>query len=80
MPKTYFSRFEYFKPQTRSGYDSDEITPQHCDLTPIAEKRFDDRDNMIDFIRIFSKEKGFNICIPRGDIKLNDGTEQVTLY
>jgi hypothetical protein len=42
--------------------------------------RFFDRDEMVDQIREKCKEIGFNICIPRGDIKLNDGTKQVTLY
>jgi len=43
-------------------------------------KKFYDRDAMVESVRILCKDSGFNICIPRGDIKLNDGTKQVTLY
>jgi hypothetical protein len=31
-------------------------------------------------VRTFGSHRGFNICIPRGDIILQDGTLQTTLY
>lgn len=31
-------------------------------------------------MRTVARKCGFNICIPRGDTKLNNGTRQVVLY
>lgn len=42
--------------------------------------KFDSRELLISRVRDFGKQRGFNICIPRGDITLQDGTLQVTLY
>ena len=49
-------------------------------MDEFVNRKFYDRDEMIETVKDYCISKGFNICIPRGDIKLQDGTEQVTLY
>ncbi|CAI2361188.1 unnamed protein product [Moneuplotes crassus] len=44
------------------------------------DSKFLERDDLIERVRDESKRHGFNICIPRGDSVLNDGTTQITLY
>jgi len=73
-----------YKPFTnisqKSGNESEEPPNQVWDLSEFRDKRFNDRDEMIDQVRDVAKSHGFNIWIPRGDITLNDGTWQTTLY
>ena len=58
----------------------DIVSNQRWDLLELENRKFTDRDEMIELVRVVAKNNGFNIWIPRGDIKLTDGTEQVTLY
>ena len=59
-------------------YNSD--TCENNDIMKALDRKYPDREEMIAIVRSEAKKAGFNICIPRGDTLLNDGTKQVTLY
>lgn len=44
------------------------------DIKQQLQKHFFSRQELIDKVREFGSQRGFNICIPRGDIVLQDGT------
>ncbi|TNV84484.1 hypothetical protein FGO68_gene15337 [Halteria grandinella] len=46
----------------------------------LKNKLFTTRDEVINCVREFGNHRGFGICIPRGDIVLQDKTLQITLY
>lgn len=50
------------------------------DIKLLLNRKFKSRSELIDRVRNFGSQRGFNICIPRGDIVLQDGTLQTTLY
>ena len=50
------------------------------DIKTSLQGKFFSRQELIEKVREFGSQRGFNICIPRGDIVLQDGTLQVTLY
>ena len=61
-----------------SYYDQRNL--EHDIKTCLAGVKFFSRQELIEKVREFGGQRGFNICIPRGDIVLQDGTLQVTLY
>jgi hypothetical protein len=48
--------------------------------TELKNKTFYSREEVIACVRDFGNYRGFGICIPRGDITLQDKTLQITLY
>ena len=48
--------------------------------TELKNKTFYSREDVISCVRDFGNYRGFGICIPRGDITLQDKTLQITLY
>ncbi|CAI2365314.1 unnamed protein product [Moneuplotes crassus] len=51
-----------------------------CNLDDVLSKAYYSRNHMINDVRNIARIYGFNICIPRGDIKYKGGSQQVVLY